>query len=402
MSNLNSNVLNNISSGNNKVSSATAKFFKVKFNKDLMIVLTLFLIFILIVFSIIVIIIGTNNNSSDVKSYNQEILLKYIHDAKNNPLAISGKNIPASTLGNEYSLSFWIYINSLSDYRADKKRDIITKGKVESSGIINTNNVPLDIHIEPNSTALKIKFKLASGTEIQDHLGCYNFNNNNESSPSPSPDPTYIPNENVGSLSIEDCRKLSNAENHSYFGMTNPTSADKADCYLFDEVETYKYFNKPVDNTLCQHNNNSPNNLGSQDYIFLNSTSKDENYTNSCTLDLIPVQRWCSVTINVHNNVCELFYDGKLYKTCLLSGSPVLNEDPVIIGNNGGFDGYISNVVWSTKDLHPSDIYNYYSKGPRMRLTSLERIKYIFSKKPKELEDYEADQKENEESGGRV
>ena len=102
---------------------------------------------IAIIFSIIMIYISARYPKKiNTSNLTTEVLLNYIHDCKNNPLEISEKNLPASVLGNEYSITFWVFINNLdSDYLKDKtyaNLDIITKGKVENmSGIkaINTS-----------------------------------------------------------------------------------------------------------------------------------------------------------------------------------------------------------------------------------------------------------------------
>ena len=95
--------------------------------------------------------------------------------------------------------------------------------------------------------------------------------------------------------------------------------------------------------------------------------------------------------------------DGKLLHTCVHSNNIILNNDPIIIGNRGGFDGYVSNVTWSTKALGANEIYERYSKGPRIRLTANERIKYMFMKKPKDVEaSEEAIDYVNEQSTGRL
>ena len=70
--------------------------------------------------------------------------------------------------------------------------------------------------------------------------------------------------------------------------------------------------------------------------------------------------------------------DGKLIHTCLHEANLVLNNDPIIIGNRGGFDGYVSNVTWSNKSLGATEIYDIYARGPRIRLTANDRIKYMF------------------------
>ena len=54
---------------------------------------------------------------NSIKGHVEEKLLDYMRDCKDNPLEIAGSNIPSSTIGNEYSLTFWIYIKDFG-YRS--------------------------------------------------------------------------------------------------------------------------------------------------------------------------------------------------------------------------------------------------------------------------------------------
>ncbi len=41
-----------------------------------------------------------------------------------------------------------------------------------------------------------------------------------------------------------------------------------------------------------------------------------------CDIEYFPLQRWVSVNIAITNNVLDISIDGKLKKSCVLSGSP--------------------------------------------------------------------------------
>ena len=148
------------------------------------------------------------------------------------------------------------------------------------------------------------------------------------------------------------------------------------------------------------------------DALFGASTTQDRFYIghtemassdSPCRVEQVPIQRWNCITLNVHNNIADLFMDGKLLHTCVHSNNILLNNDPIMIGNRGGFDGYVSNVTWSTKALGADEIYERYSRGPRIRLTVNDRIKYMFMKKPKDIEaSEEAIDYVNQESTGRL
>ena len=92
------------------------------------------------------------------------------------------------------------------------------------------------------------------------------------------------------------------------------------------------------------------------------------------------------VTLNIHQDICDFFFDGKLYRTCVLDGNiKVEPNHAMIIGNNGGFDGFVSNVIYANKALHPGRIYEKYLRGPRFQLSVWERIKYMFMPARKDI-----------------
>lgn len=137
-------------------------------------------------------------------------------------------------------------------------------------------------------------------------------------------------------------------------------------------------------------------------YIYVDAIDEKESLK-PCRVVQFPIQRWNCITLNVHNNIVDLFMDGKLLHTCLYDGNLKLNNDPIIIGNRGGFDGYVSNVTWSNKSLGATEIYKIYSQGPRIRLTANDRIKYMFMRKPKDLEaGLKQQESVNQESTGRL
>jgi len=211
---------------------------------------------------------------------------------------------------------------------------------------------------------------------------------------------------------FDECKKGTN-ESKNYFGMVDykyykDTSTNKETAVS----RCIKLNNDIKDNitstsklSLCKgisdgldRNKTGPVNMGSQEYMYVSSTSSNQSQK-PCELKLMPLERWNHITINVHGNICDLFFDGKLYRTCVLSAPPILKNNPIIIGNKGGFNGYVSNVVWSNKALHPGDIHQRYLRGPRLRLTFRERLTYFFSpnKKSKILQEHESEQEQLEE-----
>lgn len=83
-----------------------------------------------------------------------------------------------------------------------------------------------------------------------------------------------------------------------------------------------------------------------------------------CDVENIPLQRWLCMNISLSNNVIEIFINGELHKSCNLRGFPRQTDGHLHICNNGGFNGFISNLKYSNKALSVSEIKKIYNSGP--------------------------------------
>lgn len=385
------------------------------FSKKILVVLLIILVVTIIIFSILMIVISASYPKTvPVSDKNEEVLLNFIHNCKNNPLDISTKAISASTSGNEYSLTFWVFINNLDDSflgdRPYKHFDIITKGKIESNNIINTDDVnlshvPINVYLEEKSSTLRVSMAKEGGTHdaLAGKKGCYI---DRGLSPSGSfvggldrMDKNYDDIDHTDDTSNV-CENTAKGRNDSYFGVVNNN------CYYI-EKQNIDTLNQGLENNLIYRSqiDNVENCISPSptEAIYIDSIVRKESIK-PCRINNFPIQRWNCITLNVHNNVVDLFFDGKLLHTCVYDSNLLLNNDPIIIGNRGGFDGYVSNVIWSNKALHANEIYEKYSLGPRIRLTMNDRIKYMFMRKPKNTEASldQIDYVQNQQNKGRV
>ena len=90
--------------------------------------------------------------------------------------------------------------------------------------------------------------------------------------------------------------------------------------------------------------------------------------TPMCDLVDIDLQRWINVTISVNGRIVDVFYDGKLARSCVLPEIPVApmtGRQAVVIGSKGGFGGKISGIQFFAYTLTPDRIYSIYQAGPR-------------------------------------
>lgn len=87
-----------------------------------------------------------------------------------------------------------------------------------------------------------------------------------------------------------------------------------------------------------------------------------------CDIMDIDLQRWLNITIAVNGRIVDVYYDGKLNRSCVL---PELTEagsqtsiQTVQIGNNKGFTGQLTGVQFFAYALTPDRIYAIYQHGP--------------------------------------
>lgn len=128
---------------------------------------TILLITLGVLLIIFVAIMGYINykryNQYKIQDFVEEELLKTIHNCKNKLLTIPANKIPSSSLGNEYSLNMWLYINDYN-YKYGEPKYVLMKGSTRvNEGIYNSANP--GIYLDETKNDLVINVELQSGTE---------------------------------------------------------------------------------------------------------------------------------------------------------------------------------------------------------------------------------------------
>lgn len=95
--------------------------------------------------------------------------------------------------------------------------------------------------------------------------------------------------------------------------------------------------------------------------------------TNPCNIKNIKLQKWVNITMSVYGNTVDLYLDGKLVRTCVLTAIPITptSADTLFVGGaitsckatDGDLRGYISNVVYKSDYFTPEEAWNIYSAG---------------------------------------
>lgn len=102
------------------------------------------------------------------------------------------------------------------------------------------------------------------------------------------------------------------------------------------------------------------------------------NNTKSCDIKNFKLQKWVNITMSVYGNTVDLYLDGKLVRTCVLTAVPIQlkDSDMLFVGgaytksstacngtSDGDLRGYISNVLYKSSYFTPEEAWNVYSAG---------------------------------------
>jgi len=82
-----------------------------------------------------------------------------------------------------------------------------------------------------------------------------------------------------------------------------------------------------------------------------------------CEVPNIPLQTWFSVSVTVFGRNMDIYIDGKLVKSCFLSGVPKPAVGDIQLTPNGGFSGRMCNFYHYPKMLTPADALSFWSAG---------------------------------------
>lgn len=142
---------------------------------------------------------------------------------------------------------------------------------------------------------------------------------------------------------------------------TAPSSSDKAilssqpcPCVTLDAIQN----NLRIDLTITgvdsaavtQNDVSDPNN---KNYMI-----------HTCYVNNFPIQKWVSVVVSVYGKSLDVYLDGKLVRTSVLPGVPVINPGAsVYVTPAGGFSGWTSKFQYYPNATDPQTAWNIYEQG---------------------------------------
>jgi hypothetical protein len=82
-----------------------------------------------------------------------------------------------------------------------------------------------------------------------------------------------------------------------------------------------------------------------------------------CEVPDIPLQTWCSVSVTLFSRNLDVYLNGKLVKSCVLSGVPKPVAGDIYLNSGGGFSGYLCSFYHYPRMLTPDDASAFFSQG---------------------------------------
>lgn len=302
-------------------------------------------------------------SKNSVVEFQIEKLIPNEHQA-DKYIMIEKSTIPLSAQGNEYSISFWMFIKDYN-YRYGSNKSILYRGDKD-----NTESNPY-IYLHPTTNDMTIKVQLQTDT-VKD-----------------SPSPTLAGNRENFRVSLPKqyfegmtSNISGNIVNEKF---TDPTTAPVPEEGVVGDLNGRLERIEIQMQRMIGMQNEHASTPAPTDYTST-STSGSSNgqkmpiIYDECVINNIPIQKWTHVVISVFNNSIEVYLDGKLVKTKALKGFPKPNLENMHVCPNGGFDGLIANLNYSNMTLPSNEIYNIYTSGPELNLGFFGSIKNFFSR----------------------
>ena len=86
--------------------------------------------------------------------------------------------------------------------------------------------------------------------------------------------------------------------------------------------------------------------------------------SNPCLIENIPIQKWVNVIISLYGSTLDTYLNGKLVRTCVLPGVPMINNNANIrVTPDGGFSGWTTSFKYWSDASNPQEAYNIYKAG---------------------------------------
>jgi hypothetical protein len=273
-----------------------------------------------------------------------------------------------SSSGTEFTYSIWIYIDNWNEgygkkkvifthggffelYLGEYRNEIIAKSALQYK----TTDIPSDGSTDDMYTWQYFSFNKLSNPSDFTTTGTQT----NASNPS-----------DAKNTCTSICSKNTNCSLYSYNGSqcNYYSSSSKGDIATIPGNDNDFVAQKmlgPDDPYVVSTDPSPDSSSGANSASTVGTIDSDNGKYNICTVPNIPTQKWVNVAVSISSVSVDIYIDGKLTKTCVLSSQIASTVDAnVILSPNGkGFNGWNARFEYWAKYMTPQEIWKVYKNG---------------------------------------
>ena len=316
---------------------------------------------------------------------------------------IGSSELANSSYSNEYSLSFWVYVDDYS-YRQGLPKFIMRRGNIKTG-------VNPEIYLDPSVNMLRVNVSMMGNSQVGQMSGpeakitttsgattttsgattttepftntprmdgeIPTSQNNNEFNSDSAAAPGLIANPHQLLNKLNDnSAHIPDIYDNSYFelvsgnevGSINQSGVDlKHNPELNFVLEQFGPTPTGDEKCECPDDKESAAATAAERAEF-------EAKAGRCMVQSFPLQKWVHVVISQYNQVLDIYIDGKLSSSCVLPGFPDVVQDDLVIAPEDGFSGSITKVVYLNSAVSADDAYSLYADGPNYYETIIARV----------------------------
>jgi hypothetical protein len=103
-------------------------------------------------------------------------------------------------------------------------------------------------------------------------------------------------------------------------------------------------------------------------HVLMNTYNTGSSYYDEITVPNFPIGKWVNVIIRITNKNFDVYVNGSLAMQHQLIDVPHQNYGSVNVGSNGGFNGYISDLMYFSYAISPGKIIAINKRGPNLKM----------------------------------
>lgn len=114
--------------------------------------------------------------------------------------------------------------------------------------------------------------------------------------------------------------------------------------------------------------------------LIVMSTVEYEDTNNSIVIETVPLKKWFHVALRLQNKILDVYVNGVIAKRLIFNYVPKQNYSDIYINQNGGFNGFISNLRYFNHALNIFELNSIVKKGPNLNREngSMEQKKFDY------------------------